>query len=289
MPIDEMTHTRARRALHDARARIYDPNVTLIDFGQGQVGGKTVEAKLAIRFHVRRKLNPAALGCAVLEGRTRRIPKWIGDFQTDVIEGTFRPDRHTSSVSEEGHEARGTFGGFVLDRATGERMLLSNWSVLASDWSARVGQRMFLPGRFEGGRHLVPDELGLGAVRGVGQAELGMEVAKSGRRTGIAYGVVRGVEGIARISDGSEERVIQDVVAIESRTPAHEVGASGDWGSWWLDPATMRAIGPHFAGSDSPERALAVAMPSELDSLRVDIVVRYRGVGTVLRREAIRV
>ena len=205
-----------------------------------------------------------------------------------MIEGTFRPDRHTLGVSEDGHEARGTLGGFIIDRATGERMLLSNWNVLAADWSARVGQRMFLPGRFEGGRHPVPDELGFGAVRGVGQAELGMEVTKSGRRTGIAYGVVRGVEGTARISDGSQERVIQDVVAIESRTPADEVGAPGDWGSWWLDPATMRAIGPHFAGSDSPERALAVAMPSELDSLRVDIVVRYRGVGTVLRREAIR-
>ena len=56
MPIDRMTHARARRALRDARARIYDPNVTLIDFGQGQIEGKTVEGKLAIRFHVRQKL-----------------------------------------------------------------------------------------------------------------------------------------------------------------------------------------------------------------------------------------
>ena len=74
MPVDGMTHARARRALRDARARIYDPNVTLIDFGQGQVEGKTVEGKLAIRFHVRQKLGPAALESAVRRDRPGASP-----------------------------------------------------------------------------------------------------------------------------------------------------------------------------------------------------------------------
>jgi endonuclease G len=100
-----------------------------------------------------------------------------------------------------------------------------------------------------------------------------MEVVKSGRRTGVTFGVVRGVEGVANLTYGFVGRVIRKVVTIEPRSAVEEVSAGGDSGSWWLDRATMRAVGLHFAGSDSPETGLALDMQEVLDQLRVDIVV----------------
>ena len=54
-----------------------------------------------------------------------------------------------------------------------------------------------------------------------------------------------------------------------------EVSMPGDSGSWWLDAETREAIGLHFAGSDIPERALALNMQPVLDALGVEI----RGTG----------
>jgi endonuclease G len=318
-----MTLAHARRALREARHHLYDPNVTLIDFGQGQVGGECAPDKLAIRFHVRRKLTTLALEAAVAAGRTVDVPRSIGGFPTDVIQGTFHPHRSWwttwsrpraetrsdrldpmkggISISDERHNAYGTLGGLVADRATGARMILSNWHVLVAEWNARVGQRIYQPGRLDGGtsadtvaslardamgadldaavatlngsRRLVAEQVDLGAVRGVGRAELGMEVVKSGRRTGVTFGVVRGVEGVANLTYGFVGRVIRKVVTIEPRSAVEEVSAGGDSGSWWLDRATMRAVGLHFAGSDSPETGLALDMQEVLDQLRVDVVL----------------
>jgi endonuclease G len=209
------------------------------------------------------------------------------------------PLRGGVSISDEYHVAAGTLGGKVIDRSSGAELLLSNWHVLVADWGARPGQRIEQPGRLDGGslintvatltrdamvlnldaavatlegtRPLINDQLGLGAVVGVGPAELGMQLVKSGRTSGITYGRVTAVEGTARIAYGSLDRMIRQVVTIEPRAAAEQVSAPGDSGSWWLDAATMRAIGLHFAGSDEPERALALDMPSVLDALNVDI------------------
>jgi len=204
------------------------------------------------------------------------------------------------SISDEYHMAAGTLGGKVFDRATGAEMILSNWHVLVADWSARPGQRIEQPGRLDGGtvadtvatltrdamavnldaavaaldgsRQLINDQLGLGPVAGAGRATLAMELVKSGRTSGITYGRVTAVEGTARIAYGALDRIIRQVVTIEPREQSLEqVSAPGDSGSWWLDVASMRAIGLHFAGSDAPERGLALDMPSVLDALNVDI------------------
>jgi len=208
------------------------------------------------------------------------------------------PLRGGISISDEYHNAAGTLGGMVIDRLTGETMLLSNWHVLVADWGARTGQRIYQPGRLDGGvavdtiatltrdamaanldaavatlngdRRLINDQLDLGPVTGVGRAELGMELVKSGRSSGVTHGIVTAVEGTAKLRYGLLERIIRNVVTIEPRGFG-EVSAPGDSGSWWLDPATMRAIGLHFAGSDFPERGLAIDMPTVLDVLNVDI------------------
>ena len=98
-----------------------------------------------------------------------------------------------------------------------------------------------------------------------------MEVVKSGRGTNITHVRVTGVEGTARMPYSGVYRLIRNVVTIEPRKGL-EVSAGGDSGSFWLQEETMLAVGLHFAGSDRPERALAVDMQPVLDALNVDLV-----------------
>jgi endonuclease G len=307
-------------AVREAVSRhVFDANVGLIDYGQRMRDGRLTE-KTAIRVHVHRKLSPANLESAVEAGLTRPVPQKILGYETDVIEGTYRPQlwglrfnsRSTAtgdsrarradplrggiSISDERHNAYGTLGTLVIDTATGSEMLLSNWHVLVADWTARPGQRIYQPGRLDGGteadtvailerhamaanldaavatlthaRQLVNDQVGLGPVRGVSQAELGLSLTKSGRASGITRGRVTGVEGTAKMNYRGIERLIRDVVTIDP-IDNREVSRAGDSGSCWLAQETMQAVGLHFAGSDVPERGLAVNMQSVLTVLRV--------------------
>lgn len=332
MNVDRMTLARARLALREAvRNHLFDPNVGLIDFGHPEHSGQIAEDELAIRLHVRRKLSGPALEAAVGARQTRPIPPFIAGFPTDVPEGIYRlqqwsgwggwgqspavnsrtvpadPLRGGLSVSDENHYAAGTLGGLVIDRLTGAEMILSNWHVLVVDWGAPAGQRIYQPGRLDGGTSLdkiatltrdamavnldaavatlngsrqgVNDQLDLEPVAGVGQAELGMQVVKSGRTSGVTYGRVTAIEGIARMPYGFLDRLIRHIVTIEPRSSFEEVSAAGDSGAWWLDQATGRAVGLHFAGSNFPERGLALDMPAVLDALNVDIMTAARSAG----------
>lgn len=205
------------------------------------------------------------------------------------------------SISNSRRNVYGTLGGLVRDRKTGARMMLSNWHVLAGDWRARPGWPIYQPGRGDGGRRadtiaklsrnamssnldaavaeltgsrqLINAQFDLEPVRGVGWAQLGMEVVKSGRRTGVTYGLVTAVEGTIKMNYRGVDRLIRKVVTIEPRRPLAQVSAGGDSGAFWLHEETMHAVGLHFAGSDRPERALALDMQPVLDALNVDLVV----------------
>lgn len=245
---------------------------------------------------------------------TYRLQQWFGWGQSPVGNSRMvraNPLRGGLSISDEYHYAAGTLGGLVVDRLTGAEMILSNWHVLVVDWGVRAGQCIYQPGRLDGGtsldtvatltrdamavnldaavatlngsRQWVNDQLELEPVAGVGQAELGMQVVKSGRTSGVTYGRVTAVEGIARMSYGFLERIIRHIVTIEPRSSFEEVSAAGDSGAWWLDQATGQVIGLHFAGSNYPERGLALDMPAVLDALNVDLVT------TAERIESIRV
>jgi endonuclease G len=192
----------------------------------------------------------------------------------------------------------GTLGGLVIDRKTGTKMILSNWHVLAGYWDVQPGWPIYQPARGDGGskydtvakfsrhamdsdldaavaeftsnRQFINDQLGLEPVRGVGWAQLGMDVVKSGRRTGVTYGRVIGVEGLTKMSYRGINRVIRNVITIEP-PQGLEVSAGGDSGSFWLDRNRMEVVGLHFAGSNYPESALAIDMHPILDELDVDI------------------
>lgn len=210
------------------------------------------------------------------------------------------PLRGGISISNEYHNNYGTLGGKVIDRITGREMMLSNWHVLVGDWLARPNRRIYQPGRLDNGgvndevatltrdamamnvdaavatlngrRRFLNDQIELGPVRGVGQAKLGTEVVKSGRRTGVTHGRVSAINGIAKLTYTGLDRIIRNVVTIEPHTSTDEVSGGGDSGSWWLDAATMQAVGLHFAGSSQPERGLAIDMQTVLDALAVDLV-----------------
>lgn len=204
------------------------------------------------------------------------------------------------SISNANRNVYATLGGLVKDRETNDLMILSNWHVLVGDWYVQPDLPIYQPGRGDGGvmgdtvatlsrhamssnldaavarltgsRKLINDQLDLGPVKGVGQAELGMQVVKSGRQTDLTYGLVSGIEGTIRLNYRGVDRLINHVVTIEPRPPFREVSAGGDSGSLWCQESSMNGVGLHFAGSDEPERALALDLQSVLDALNVNLV-----------------
>lgn len=324
MHIDRMTLARARLALREAvRGWLFDPNVSLIDFGCPEEEGQIDWSDARIRIHVRQKFPEGPeLEAATERGITRgTIPDTIGGFKTDVPQGIYQPHwwswwgrrrRRTNprtrrvdpmsggvSISDAYHNAFGTLSGLAVDRTTGDEMLLSNWHVLVGDWRVPTGRRVYQPGRRDGGtyadtvavyardamsvnldaavarltgsRELINDQFDLGPVTGTGWANIGTRVVKSGRRTDITRGRVTAIEGTIKINYRGVDRIIRRVVTIEPHQSFGQVSAGGDSGSWWLEEATMRAVGLHFAGSDRPERALAIDMPAVEDALDVDL------------------
>ncbi len=304
-----------------ARQFLFDPNIKLIDFGFPLRDGARDESDLAVRIHVREKLSGSALENATEQGRTQMIPATIGGFRTDVPEGNYHLHwrsawRRTQtnvraqrvevmrggiSISDEHHNTYATLGGAVVDRASGEAMLLSNWHVLVGSWWAKRGQRIYQAGRGDGGsyvdtvatldrdamasnldaavakldgsRAIMNEQYGLGKVTGVVAPQLGMSVVKSGRRTGITSGLVTAVEGVAKMRYDNRDRIIRNVVTIEPANGVTEVSAGGDSGSWWLEVNTRAAVGLHFAGSDAPERALANDMSAVLNALNLELMI----------------
>jgi endonuclease G len=326
--MDSMKMAYARLAKHAAiRGYLGDPNVSLIDIGLRRRAGE-LEDELTIRFHVRRKLSKIELQSASEQGYTRPVPRAFAigkeTIQTDVIKGDYhhelwgwggnrpRPPRNDNakrtdplcgglSISDPIRNTYGTLGGRVIDRTTGEALILSNFHVLALDLTTRPGLSIYQPGRMDGGgpadlvanltrhalslnidaavarladsgRPLINFQLGLGAVTGVANPQLGAQVVKSGATTQVTYGLVTGVEGVSEpIRYGSFSRVIAHVLRIEPQRIEDRVSAGGDSGSWWLAQDTRQAVGLHFAGQFLPDTALAISMPMVLDALNVDI------------------
>ena len=302
---------------------LFQRNIDLIDIGFKVEEGRLTN-RLAIRVHVHEKRSGVALEAAVAAGDTREVPEEIGGVETDVVEGVYwgqqwpwwgggtwgpvnprarRADPMAGgiSISSERLATYGTLGGLVRDRATGQEMLLSASHVLVGTWGARPGDRIYQPGRGDGGtsadtiailtrdamaenldaavatltddRELVNRQLDLGSVDGVRHANLGMRVVKSGRKTKITFGQVSGIDGVQKLSYRGVNRMIRSVISIDPQHPAGEVSAGGDSGSWWLDSETGQVVGLHFAGSNYPERALAIDMPTVLAALDIDIVL----------------
>lgn len=325
MNMNQASWAHVRLALQEAvRGWINDPNVLLIDYGWTEKDDVLNTKEFAIRTHVIEKFRgDVALESAIEKGKTRaKIPDTIAGFRVDKPQSGelklhrgwwasgWRPQRTLRTDPMQGGISlsnlylygSGTLGGLVFDRETGDRMILSNWHVLAGDWRVGPGWPICQPGWGDGGspadtvatfsrhamasgfdaavarllpssRELVNDQFELKPVRGVGWARPGMEVIKSGRTTGVTYGRVTGVEGTAMMPYGGVNLLIGNVVTIVPRPEMQPVvSAGGDSGSLWLEEETMRAVGLHFAGGDDPEHALAIDMQPVLDALDVELL-----------------
>ena len=320
LKMDAMDMARARLAMKSAiRGWLFDPNISLIGLGLKEKDEGVYTGRLSIRFHVRKKLSGPQLESA----DTVPIPRCIGGFETDVPEGEFklhywgwpgweRPSSNLRarqndplvggiSVGNERQYNYGTLGTLVRDRDTGDLMCLSNWHVLVGSWGYRQGQRIYQPGRGDGGsasdtiatlernaisanydaavakltgsRDAINNQLELGSVTGIRQPELDMQVVKSGRQSSVTYGRITDFESVYLMSYSGLRRIIRDVFMIDARNPGEEVSAGGDSGSLWLEEGSNCAVGLHFAGQNQPERALAMEIRYVLEALNVELAL----------------
>lgn len=303
---------------------LFDPNVALIDLGLRirDRQGQRLEPEICVRVHVRQKLRGTAFESFARQHPERVIDSRRIGFPVDVPQANyhlnqwwspqppvtatsrsqlFNPMQGGISISNANAFEYGTLGGKVIDRQTGDGMILSNWHVLYSHWYAWPGMAVYQPSRVHGGhsghtvahlqrhameqyldaavarladsRSLINNQFEIGAVTGVVDPIIGMSVTKSGSRTGLTVGMVDGIEGRTAMYYSGVKRVIRHVVHIAQREGGGQISAGGDSGAWWLDEATRQVVGLHFAGNDAPEYGLAIAMPPVLKALDVDIAL----------------
>ena len=191
----------------------------------------------------------------------------------------------------------GTLGCLV--RREKERFILSNNHVLAATNLGAKGDYILQPGPADGGR--VPEDgiaelsdyvridfggenrmdaalarpfspelvtaeiLEVGEPTGIAEPELGAEVAKSGRTTGLTRGTVDVVAATVDVLYGLERVrfVDQCVVAVPG------FSAGGDSGSVVLLPESKRAVGLLFAGSEVS--TIFTPLGTVLEELRVEL------------------
>lgn len=226
------------------------------------------------------------------------------------------PVQPGTSIAEEKLTA-GTLGAFVKDKKTGLPVMLSNWHVLVGA-KGDVGSRITQPGRYDdsqtgknvvgkvlrhflgvagdcaiasfSGRSFSNVPLGLNGVSvdSIGSPELNDRVVKSGRTTGVTYGIVTRIEVNTKISygDGITATVGGFEIGRDSSKPSKngEISMGGDSGSVWLavkqdgqPSGTM--LGLHFAGQDGAvnEVALACYAKSVMDKLEIEPLGQFTG------------
>lgn len=208
----------------------------------------------------------------------------------------------------------GTLGAIVRDAASGAPLILSNWHVLCGA-QGKPGDAIVQPGPFDDDRvaqnevgKLLRSHLGVAGdcaiasiqsrktnatmlelgceVASVGKPALGDMVVKSGRTTGVTYGVVSRVEGLFKVPyEGIGDQSIGGF-EIEA-TPKHkaelnEISKGGDSGSAWMavtpgagraaDTVTNTMLGLHFGGDaegSEGEFALACYAHSVFEKLEI--------------------
>lgn len=197
----------------------------------------------------------------------------------------------------------GTLGAKVFDADTEEPLILSNWHILAGVPTAGAGLPIWQPGALDGGRNnantfallerfvLGPHDAAVARLTGdrpvttasyeghpiedAKMPRLGMTIHKSGRTTGFTEGFIDGVQMTVSLNYGAAgTRTLSNVVHIvpvPGSNPNLEISAGGDSGAVWVDKASGKAVGLHFAGEvgAAPEHALANDITAVMQTLRI--------------------
>lgn len=210
----------------------------------------------------------------------------------------------------------GTLGAIVYGKTDGVPYILSNWHVLQGN-DGIEGDAILQPGPADGGSvtddacsHLTRSFLGrkgdcaIASIQGrdfdedimelnehpeqVAEVELGDKVVKSGRTTGVTFGIVTRIHIIIKLNYGGSTGV-REIGSFEIRPdPDHpaergEISMGGDSGSLWMlnrdsDDENGIAVGLHYAGESSmsidpgEEHALACYIDQVLDKLEVSFI-----------------
>lgn len=207
----------------------------------------------------------------------------------------------------------GTLGSVVFDQHNGAACILSNWHVLHGD-EGNIGDEVLQPGSYDDNRidhnrvgRLVRSHIGIAGdcaialienrafaieVIGLGKTrplsiampEIGDRVVKSGRTTGVTYGIVTRIETTSKINYGGktgEQRIGGFEIGPDPkrRSPDGEISKGGDSGSSWvgIDKSgrpTGMMLGLHFAGEgegDPEEHALACYAHSVFQKLEISL------------------
>ena len=208
----------------------------------------------------------------------------------------------------------GTLGAIVFDCTDGQPCILTNWHVLVGSRERGESEReepIIQPGVRHGGllkKHKVgkvkrcvlnqyvdaglaelltreeneikprayfPDIVGLKPIEGVEEPKLGMEVVKSGCKSGVTKGMIDGISASLKITyDSGKEHVFNDQIRIVPLPPwperSYEISQPGDSGAIWISQLSGKAIGLHFAGesgSSTDEHAMANRMGRVIEQL----------------------
>lgn len=201
----------------------------------------------------------------------------------------------------------GTVGAIVFDMANGTPYILSNWHVLQGA-AGNLGDVVVQPGRFDDSnvaangvgrlershlgisgdcaiatisRGFDPRLLELNVVpRRIAEPSKGDRVVKSGRTTGVTFGIVERTGVIATMEYPGG--VVQEVAGFEIRPnpakppPGGEVSDGGDSGALWMidtdGPDRDVVVGLNFGGETSVnphEHALACSIRTVCEKLQV--------------------
>jgi hypothetical protein len=192
----------------------------------------------------------------------------------------------------------------VWDREDCKVCISSNWHVLCGASSCAAGESIYQPGKIDGGtaadtvatlkrfrldqhndaalaqlngnRGHSRDIVGLNPIPGLVAPSLGMNVRKSGRTTGGTEGIIDGVSLSLSINySGGVVNGFQDQIHIVPRPPwptvDYEVSRGGDSGSVWIDEATRKAVGLHFAGETDPTPSAENAIANQMVHVAEDM------------------
>lgn len=201
----------------------------------------------------------------------------------------------------------GTAGCVVYDNLSGEEYLLSNWHVLHGE-AGKIGDVILQPGAFDDNRisankagTLVRSHIGLAgdcaiaritdrnledeifetntAVDSLADPKLGDKVFKSGRTTGLTYGIVNRIHVTTKINYGQlgEIRIgcFEYIPDPDQLPDDGEISMGGDSGSAVVlregNRFTTILLGIHFAGEigDNREHALACYSSSVFKKLEI--------------------
>jgi len=203
----------------------------------------------------------------------------------------------------------GTLGGIVFDKDDNTPYILSNWHVLHGD-NGSIKDNIVQPGPHDDNRiqnnrcgTLIRSHLGLAGdcaicsienrnyseellelgtkVQHLGEPELLDKVVKSGRTTGVTYGIVERVHIVTGIYYGQQtgnKNIGCFEIGVDQENPPidGEISKGGDSGSCWMicdsDKPTDVIAGLHFAGESSSnpdEFALACYPKSVFEKLGI--------------------